>query len=313
MPKLDLTQTRQMKTAAGRVKAVKGDGFVWPVLKPANDDLSSITAYHGDGSYALDFEGLKYKVPGPHIDYSRVTEMVNFLKESDFNQPVQDWVLPNSVINMYSFLSNTPFNQPIQNWVLPDSVENMSHFLSGSAFNQPVQDWVLPNSVINMSLFLSGTPFNQPVQGWVLPDSVEDMHWFLIDTPFKKYDVHVLPQSQLICIGDQIVPKFVGRVEQIDEHWAELRDILARKGITVMESLPQKNVRRSDGGSLKSYFNSDALIEKTMRIYGDDVRLFYNDVSVDHLIQKAPLPAFNTLHSKGLKLSNWLHSLGFHH
>ena len=73
----------------------------------------------------------------------------------------------------------------------------------------------------------------------------------LIDTPLKKYDVHVLPQSQLICIGDQIVPKFVGRVEQIDEHWAELRDILARKGITVMESLPQKNVRRSDGGSPK--------------------------------------------------------------
>ena len=134
----------------------------------------------------------------------------------------------------------------------------------------------------------------------------------LIDTPLKKYDVHVLPQSQLICIDDQIVPKFVGRVEQIDEHWTELRDILNRKGITVMESLPQKNVRRSDGGSLKSYFNSDALIEKTMRIYGDDVRLFYNDVSVDHLIQKAPLPAFNTLHSKGLKLSNWLHSHGFH-
>ena len=48
-----------------------------------------------------------------------------------------------------------------------------------------------------------------------------------------------------------------------------------------------------------------------MRIYGDDVRLFYNDVSVDHLIQKAPLPAFNTLHSKGLKLSNWLRSYGF--
>ena len=75
-----------------------------------------------------------------------------------------------------------------------------------------------------------------------------------------------------------------------------------------MESLPQKNVRRSDRriGGLQSYFNSDALIEKTMRIYGDDVRLFYNDVSVDHLIQNAPLPAINTLHSKGLKLSNWL-------
>ena len=133
----------------------------------------------------------------------------------------------------------------------------------------------------------------------------------LIETPFKQYDVHVLPQNQLLCIGNQIVPKFVGRVEQIDEHWAELRDILARQGIDIMQSLPQKNVRRCDRGGLQSYFKSDALIKKAMRIYGDDVRLFYNDVSVDHLIQNAPLPAINTLHSKGLKLSNWLRAHGF--
>jgi len=133
----------------------------------------------------------------------------------------------------------------------------------------------------------------------------------LIETPFKNYDVHVLPQNQLLCIGNQIVPKFVGRVEQINDHWAELRDILARRGINVMESLPQKNVRRSDRGGLQSYFNNDALIEKTMRIYGDDVRLFYNDVSVDHLIQNAPLPTINPLHSTGLKLSNWLRTHGF--
>ena len=133
----------------------------------------------------------------------------------------------------------------------------------------------------------------------------------LIETPVRLYDVHVLPQNQLLCINNQIVPKFVGRVEQINEHWGELRSILARRGIDVMESLPQKNVRRSDRGGLESYFSDDAIIEKTLRIYGDDVRLFYNDVSVDQLIQKSPLPAFNTLHSKGLKLSNWLRDQGF--
>ena len=133
----------------------------------------------------------------------------------------------------------------------------------------------------------------------------------LIETPFKQYDVHVLPQSQLLCINNQIVPKFIGRVEQIDEHWAELREILCRRGIDLMESLPQKNVRRSDRSGLQNYFKSDALIEKTMQIYGDDVRLFYKDVSVDQLIQNAPLPPINTLHSKGLKLSNWLRAHGF--
>ena len=153
----------------------------------------------------------------------------------------------------------------------------------------------------------------QPMQnmGITRGMSFESFLDILIETPFKQYDVHVLPQNQLLCIGNQIVPKFVGRVEQIDEHWAELRDILARRGIDVMQFLPQKNVRRSDRGGLQSYFKSDALIKKTMWIYGDDVRLFYNDVSVDHLIQNAPLPAINTLYSKSLKLYNWVRAHGF--
>ena len=141
----------------------------------------------------------------------------------------------------------------------------------------------------------------------------DDFLDILIDTPLRLYDVHVLPQSQLLSINNTIVPKFVGRVEQINEHWAELRSILARKKINAMKFLPQKNVRRSDHSSLQGYFTSDALIEKAMRIYGDDVRLFYNDISVDQLIQNSPLPMFNTLHSKRLKLSKWLRSHGFEH
>ena len=132
----------------------------------------------------------------------------------------------------------------------------------------------------------------------------------LIDTPFKHYDVHILPQKQLLCIGNQLVPQFVGRVEQINDHWHELRNILSRRGINVMESLPQKNVRRSDRSGLQSYFTNDALIEKAMRIYGDDVQLFYNDVSLDHLIQNAPLPSINPVHSKRLQLSSWLRNHG---
>ena len=132
----------------------------------------------------------------------------------------------------------------------------------------------------------------------------------LIETPFKNYDVHILPQKQLLCIGDQLIPKFVGRVEQINEDWAELRNILLRSGIDVMESLPQKNARRSDRSGLQNYFNSDILIGKAMQIYGDDVHLFYNGVPLDHLIQNAPLPPLKTMHSKSLQLSNWLRSHG---
>lgn len=133
----------------------------------------------------------------------------------------------------------------------------------------------------------------------------------LLDTPFHQYDVHVLPQSQLLCLGKQIVPKFVGRVEQINNHWAQLRDLLGERGIEVMESLPQKNVRRSDRSGLQADFSSDTLIEKTMRIYGDDVRLFYSDVSVDHLINNEPLPEINPLRSTSLRFASWLRDHGF--
>ena len=128
----------------------------------------------------------------------------------------------------------------------------------------------------------------------------------LIDTPIHRYDVHVLPQSHLLCLGRQIIPKFIGRVEQIDEHWGILRGILQRQGIEVMQSLPQKNVRRIEKKSLQKYFYNDALIDKALRIYGDDVSLFYNDTSIDSLIANAPLPQTIPLQSRSLKLSRWL-------
>ena len=136
--------------------------------------------------------------------------------------------------------------------------------------------------------------------------SFESFLDILIDTPIQRYDVHVLPQSHLLCLGRQVIPKFVGRVEQIDEHWDILRNILLREGINVMESLPQKNVRRSEKNSLKEYFHNDSLISKALKLYGDDVNLFYNDTSIDNLINNVPLPQITPLQSRSLKLSSWL-------
>ena len=133
----------------------------------------------------------------------------------------------------------------------------------------------------------------------------------LIDTPIHRYDVHVLPQSHLLCLGRQVIPKFVGRVEQIDEHWSILRDILLRQGIDVMESLPQKNVRRSEKSGLQMYFHNDALIDKALRLYGDDVNLFYNDTSIDNLINNAPPHHITPLQPRSLKLTRWLRHYAF--
>ena len=128
----------------------------------------------------------------------------------------------------------------------------------------------------------------------------------LINTPLDKFDVHVIPQNELLCIGDKVVPKFVGRVEHINEHWDSLRTILSRRGIELMESLPQKNVRRNERSSLQSYFNEDKLVEAALLLYSKDINLFYNDVSVEHLISNKPLPVREPLMSRSLRFSQWM-------
>ena len=73
-----------------------------------------------------------------------------------------------------------------------------------------------------------------------------------------------------------------------------------------MQSLPQKNVWRIKKIGLQIYFSNDAVIDKALRIYGDDVNLFYNDTSIDSLIDNAQLPQITPLQSRSLKLSSWL-------
>ena len=132
----------------------------------------------------------------------------------------------------------------------------------------------------------------------------------LVDTPLDKFDVHVIPQSELLCIGNKIVPKFVGQVEHINEHWDRLRSIVSRHGIELMESLPQKNVRRNERSSLQNYFNEDKLIETTLSLYSKDISLFYNNASVEHLISNKPLPISEPLMSRSLKFSQWIKEYG---
>ena len=103
---------------------------------------------------------------------------------------------------------------------------------------------------------------------------------------------------------------FVGRVEQINDHWSVLRSILNRQSIDVMESLPQKNVRRTERNNLRSYFHNDWLIDKTIQLYGDDLQLFYSDSSLTQLIENEPLTPVEPLQSRSLKFSSLLRHYG---
>ena len=106
-----------------------------------------------------------------------------------------------------------------------------------------------------------------------------------------------MPQYFILQSGEHLVPKFIGRMEHISEHWGILRKRLLRRGIRIAKSLPEKNVRRIGRNSLRSYFHKPDIIEKFLQIYGQDVKLFYSDASIDDLITNSPLKAIKPLKS----------------
>jgi dermatan 4-sulfotransferase 1 len=105
--------------------------------------------------------------------------------------------------------------------------------------------------------------------------------------PDDQLDVHLLPQSTILCAGERLVPKFIGRLEQIDAHWAALRRRMRREGLPTLGKLPEKNRRRDKTDDLSEYFNSDELIRKTADRYSRDIQIFYTDVNIEDLARNS--------------------------
>lgn len=99
-----------------------------------------------------------------------------------------------------------------------------------------------------------------------------------------ELDVHLLPQSSILCAGEKLVPKFIGRLEQIDTHWPALRRRMRREGLPTLGKLPEKNRRRESTEDLTRYFNSREIIEKTTQRYKRDIGFFYSDISIEDLV-----------------------------
>jgi hypothetical protein len=98
-------------------------------------------------------------------------------------------------------------------------------------------------------------------------------------------DVHLLPQSSILCSGGLPVPGFIGQMEAMAEHWQLLRRRMRQAGLPALGKLPSKNVRRGGDTNLSGYFNADSLIGLALARYGDDVRLFYAHQDLDRLAQ----------------------------
>ena len=99
-------------------------------------------------------------------------------------------------------------------------------------------------------------------------------------------DVHLLPQSSILCLDGQLIPNFVGRLEQMDRDWEKLRRRMRQEGLPSLEHLPEKNRRRSDDhDDVGRYFQDSGLVQLVRDRFGDELERFYSDVDQDQLSQ----------------------------
>jgi hypothetical protein len=96
-------------------------------------------------------------------------------------------------------------------------------------------------------------------------------------------DVHLLPQSTILCLDGLPVPSFIGKLEAMTEHWRALRRRLRQWGLPPLGRLPSKNVRRDGHTDLSGHFTSQKLIDLALERYRQDVDLFYPDQPLEAL------------------------------
>ena len=99
-------------------------------------------------------------------------------------------------------------------------------------------------------------------------------------------DVHLLPQTSILCLAGQLIPNFIGHLETMDRDWAALQQQLRRERLPQLGGLPEKNVRRgSDHRDVPRYFEDPGFVRLVTDRYGDDLECFYGAQSNEQLIQ----------------------------
>ncbi|MEB3201670.1 MAG: sulfotransferase family protein [Synechococcus sp.] len=107
--------------------------------------------------------------------------------------------------------------------------------------------------------------------------SFRDFLAVVASTPDADLDVHLLPQTSMLCVDGIPVPGFIGQMEAMADHWQLLRRRMRQAGLPALGKLPTKNMRRGGDSDLTGHFNDDTLIDLALGRYRDDVRLFYGD------------------------------------
>jgi dermatan 4-sulfotransferase 1 len=102
-------------------------------------------------------------------------------------------------------------------------------------------------------------------------------------------DNHVRPQAEMLLSDNKLVPKFIGRMEHMTDHWRRLRRRMKLEGLPTLGAIPQKNVRREGRSDIRVLFHCTTLIDMVIERYEQDFKRFYSDYSLDLLLDGHPL------------------------
>lgn len=124
------------------------------------------------------------------IDVSRITDMSELFRESNFRGDISKWDVSN-VKDMSKMFSASYFNGDISGWNV-GSVKYMSEMFRLSSFNGDISKWNVRN-VIDMSYMFASSNFDRDISKWDV-SNVHDMAYMFEGSVFtgyiSKWDVH---------------------------------------------------------------------------------------------------------------------------
>lgn len=138
---------------------------------------------------------------------------VEMFMDTNFNQDVRKWILPNSTdvperFNMQSMFRNTLFNRPIDTfeedgvkyWDMSNCKDISFMFRSNLDFNQPLSNWDVSNVTNFAGAFERARAFNQPLNSWDTSGAIDMKNMFndarVFNQPLNNWDVSNVTNMQ---------------------------------------------------------------------------------------------------------------------
>ncbi len=96
-----------------------------------------------------------------------------------------------------------------------------------------------------------------------------------------RSNIHYRSQAHILRGAGGLAPDFIGRVEQMEQDWRRLSDVLNERGNAPLPPLPRRKASVKDA-QMKSgdlFEGDEDLMDQARRRYASDIALFYNESS----------------------------------